>query len=155
NAQVAAGQFGMPPVPRGQDFQYVLSTLGRLESEDQFKDIVLKTGDNGQLVYLKDVARVDLSARRIQTYSNLDGKPSAGLACYQLPGSNALDVAKKIKTKMKELRERYPVGMHDTIAYDTTPFIEQSVHEVFKTLVEAIILVVIVVLVFLQDWKAV
>ena len=155
NAQVAAGQFGMPPVPTGQDFQYVLSTLGRLETKEQFKKIVLRTGDDGRLVYLEDVARVDLEARRIQTIARLDGKYSAGLACFQLPGSNALAVAKLIKDKMNELRKRFPPGLRDTSAYDTTPFIEESVHEVFKTLVEAIILVVIVVLVFLQDWKAV
>ena len=155
NAQVAAGQFGKPPVPTGQDFQYVLSTLGRLDTKEQFEDIVLRTGSEGGLTYLKDVGRVELGARQIQTISRLDGRPSAGLACYQLPGSNALDVAKKIKAKMRELRERFPPGLRDTIVYDTTPFIEESVHEVFKTLVEAIILVVIVVLVFLQDWKAV
>lgn len=155
NAQVAAGQFGQPPVPSGQDFQYVLNTLGRLETKEQFENIVLRTGDDGRLVYLKDVARVDLEARRIQTLNRLDGKPSAGLACFQLPGSNALAVAERIKDKMKELRQRFPPGLKDTIAYDTTPFIEESVQEVIKTLVEAILLVVIVVLVFLQDWKAV
>jgi multidrug efflux pump len=155
NAQVAAGQFGKPPVPSGQDFQYVLSTLGRLDTKEQFENIVLRTSDEGGLTYLRDVGRVELGARQIQTISRLDGGPSAGLACFQLPGSNALDVAKKIKAKMAELRERFPPGLRDTIAYDTTPFIEESVHEVFKTLVEAILLVVIVVLVFLQDWKAV
>jgi multidrug efflux pump len=155
NAQVAAGQFGKPPVPTGQDFQYVLSTLGRLDTKEQFENIVLRTSDEGGLTYMRDIGRVELGARQIQTISRLDGRASAGLACYQLPGSNALDVAKKIKAKMRELRERFPPGLKDTIVYDTTPFIEESVHEVFKTLVEAIILVVIVVLVFLQDWKAV
>ena len=155
NAQVAAGQFGKPPVPTGQDFQYVLSTLGRLDTKEQFENIVLRTGEEGGLAYLRDVGRVELAARDIQTISRLDGGPSAGLACFQLPGSNALSVGEKIKAKMTELRERFPPGLRDTIAYDTTPFIEESVHEVFKTLVEAILLVVIVVLVFLQDWKAV
>ena len=155
NAQVAAGQFGKPPVPSGQDFQYVLSTLGRLDTTEQFENIVLRTGSEGGLAYLRDVGRVELGARQIQTISRLDGRPSAGLACFQLPGSNALDVAKLIKAKMAELRGRFPRGLRDTIVYDTTPFIEESVHEVLKTLVEAILLVVVVVLVFLQDWKAV
>ncbi|HEX3315175.1 MAG TPA: efflux RND transporter permease subunit, partial [Gemmataceae bacterium] len=155
NAQVAAGQFGKPPVPSGQDFQFVLSTLGRLDTEEQFANIVLRSGGDGSLTYLKDVARIELGARQIQTISRLDGRPSAGLACFQLPGSNALDVGNRIKAKMSELRERFPQGLRDTIVYDTTPFIEESVHEVFKTLVEAILLVVLVVLVFLQDWKAV
>src|SRR5205823_11288267 len=91
NVQVAAGQIGQPPVPQGQDFQYTMSTLGRLVDADQFADIILKTGSDGEVTYLRDVARTDLGARSQDTLSRLDGKPSAGLAVFLLPGSNALD----------------------------------------------------------------
>jgi multidrug efflux pump len=155
NVQVAAGQIGQPPVPQGQSFQYSMSTLGRLLEPRQFESIVIKTGQTTELTYLRDVAWTQLGAQNMNTDCRLDGKPSVGLAIFQLPGSNALAVAKAVKTKMKELEERFPQGMRYTIAYDTTPFVEESVHEVLKTLVEAIVLVVLVVLFFLQDWKAV
>jgi multidrug efflux pump len=154
NVQVAAGQIGQPPVPKGQDFQYVLSTLGRLADVNQFADIVLKTGSEGEVTYLKDVARTELGARSQDQTSRLDGRPSSGLAVFLLPGSNALDTADGIKAKMRELEARFPRGLHYAIAYDTTPFIRESVDEVFHTLRESIILVALVILLFLQDWKA-
>ncbi|MBL8797441.1 MAG: efflux RND transporter permease subunit [Planctomycetia bacterium] len=155
NVQVAAGQIGQPPVPRGQDFQYTMTTLGRLEQAEQFENIILKTGQMGEVTLLKDVARVELGAQNLNTRSRLDGKPSAGVAIYQLPGSNALDTADRVKRKMHELRQRFPQGLKYAIVYDTTPFIKESVLEVFKTLFEAVLLVALVVLFFLQDWKAV
>ncbi len=154
NVQVAAGQIGQPPVPRGQDFQYTMSTLGRLVEAEQFADIVLKTGADGEVTYLKDVGRTELGAKNQDVNSTLDGKPSAGIAIFQLPGSNALDVAERVKAKMRELEKGFPRGLHYAIVYDTTPFIRESVDEVFKTLRDAVILVAIVVLLFLQDWKA-
>jgi multidrug efflux pump len=154
NVEVAAGQIGQPPVPRGQEFQYPLSTLGRLTEAEEFADIVLKTGSDGQVTYLKDVSRTELGARSQDQLLTLDGKPSIGLAIFQLPGSNALDTADRIKSKMRELEKRFPPGLKYTIAYDTTPFIRESVDEVFNTLIIAVILVAIVVLVFLQDWKS-
>src|SRR2546428_7898361 len=108
NIQVAAGQIGQPPVPTGQDFQYNLRTLGRLVEADQFADIILKTGTDGEVTYLKDVARTELGPRSQDTLSRLDGKPSAGLGIFLLPGSNALDTAEGLKARMRELEARFP-----------------------------------------------
>src|SRR5262249_265303 len=141
-------------VPRGQDFQYPVSTLGRLVEAEEFANIILKTGTDGEVTYLKDVARTELGARSQDQLLFLDGKPSVGLAIFQLPGSNALDTADRIRAKMRELEKRFPQGLRYMIAYDTTPFIRESVNEVFNTLRDAIILVAIVVLLFLQDWKS-
>jgi multidrug efflux pump len=154
NVQVAAGQIGRPPVPQGQDFQYTVSTLGRLVDAEQFADIVLKTGTGGQVTYLKDVSRIELGARSQDTRSRLDGRPSAGIGIFQLPGSNALDTADRVKAQMRELESRFPRGVKYAIVYDTTPFIQESVDEVFVTLRDAVILVALVVLLFLQDWKS-
>ncbi len=154
NVQVAAGQIGQPPVPRGQDFQYTLSALGRLVEAEQFANIILNTGDDGQVTYLKDVGRTELGARNEDQNLKLNGKPSAGLAIFQLPGSNALDVADRIKGRMRELETHFPPGLKYAVAYDTTPFVRESVDEVFHTLRDAVILVAIVVLLFLQDWKS-
>src|SRR5438093_7870975 len=154
NVQVAAGRIGQTPVPTGQDFQYTLSTMGRLIEAEQFADIILKIGSDGEVTYLRDVARTDLGARSQDTLSRLDGRPSAGLGVFLLPGSNALDTADGIKARMRELEARFPQGLRYAIVYDTTPFIRESVNEVFNTLRDAVILVAIVILLFLQDWKA-
>jgi multidrug efflux pump len=154
NVQVAAGQIGQPPVPKGQDFQYTISTLGRLVEADQFADIILKTGTDGEVTYLKDVARTELGAKNQDQSLTLDGKPSVGLAIFQLPGSNALDVGDRTKARMRELEARFPRGVRYAIVYDTTPFIRESVDEVFHTLRDSVILVSLVILLFLQDWKA-
>src|ERR1700731_133086 len=134
NVQVAAGQIGQPPVPQGQDFQYTLSTLGRLVEAGQFADIVLKTGPDGEVTYLKDVSRTDLGARNQDTVGRLDGRPSPALVVFLLPGSNALDTADGIKAKMRELEPRFPRGLRYAVIYDTTPFVRESVNEVFHTL---------------------
>ena len=154
NVQVAAGQIGQPPIPSGQDFQLTLSTLGRLNDVSQFEDIVVKTGADGEVTYIKDVSRVELGARNQDMVVRLDGKPAAGILVFPLPGANALDVADRVNAKMTELETRFPKGLHWAVRYDTTPFIRQSVHEVNITLRDAIILVAIVVLLFLQEWKA-
>src|SRR6266487_4850940 len=129
NVQVAAGQIGQPPVPKGQDYQYTLSTLGRLVEPGQFADIILKTGSDGEVTYLRDVSRTDLGARSQDTLSRLDGRPSAGLGVFLLPGSNALDTTDQIKAKMREQEARFPKGLRYGIGYDTTPFIRESVNE--------------------------
>jgi len=154
NVQVAAGQIGQPPVPTGQAFQYTMTTMGRLSEPEQFGDIILNTGPDGEVTYLRDVSRTALGARNQDTLSRLDGHSSAGLGVFLLPGSNALDTADQIKTKMKELEARFPRGLRYGIVYDTTPFIRESVSEVFHTLRESVIIVSLVILLFLQDWKA-
>jgi multidrug efflux pump len=154
NVHVAAGQIGQPPVPEGQDYQFTLSTLGRLATAEQFGSIVLKTGSDAEITYLKDVSRIEIGARSLDQLARVDGRPAAGLAIFLLPGANALDTADGVKAKMRELESRFPRGIRYAFNYDTTPFIRESVDEVFKTLRDAIILVAIVVLLFLQDWKA-
>ena len=170
NIQVAAGRIGQSPVPEGTNlpFQLTVNTQGRIESAEKFGKIIVKTGDEGQNVYLKDVVRetkyapngrvleegVELGAKNYDVNSYLDGKPAVTLAVFQLPGSNALKTADAIKAKMRELKEKFPAGVDYAIYYDTTVFVNESIHEVYKTLFEAFILVFIVVLVFLQDWRA-
>jgi multidrug efflux pump len=157
NVQVAAGQIGQPPVPRGQKRQLVVNTLGRLKTEQQFKDIVIKTGPKGEaLVRLSDVARVELGGKAYDTSSALDNRPAVGLPLFQLPGGNAFSTARDIKEKMKLLRASpdWPQGIEYDIVYDPTDFVRQSVNEVVRTLLEAIVLVFIVVLVFLQNWRS-
>ena len=154
NIQVAAGQIGQPPVPSGQVYQYTMSTLGRLADPDQFGDMVLKTDVDGRVVRLKDVARIEQGAQSYDQTCTLDGRPSVALSIYQRPGSNALETAKLVREKMDELKGRFYQGLDYTIVYDTTPFITESVTEVFKTLRDAIILVAVVVLLFLQNWRS-
>src|SRR3981081_3039396 len=132
NVQVAAGQIGQPPVPRGQDFQYTMSTLGRLVEAEQFADIILKTGTDGDVTYLRDVSRIDLGARNQDTLGRLDGRPSPAVVVFLLPGANALDTGDGIKAKMRELEARFPRGLHYAVIYDTTPFIRESVNDVFQ-----------------------
>jgi multidrug efflux pump subunit AcrB len=153
NIQVAAGQIGQPPTPRGQMSQYIITTLGRLESTEQFANIVIRnTGSS--LLYLKDVASIELGAQSYDQTCTLDGKPSVALSIYQLPGSNALGVAQRVRERMKQLKERFPPGIDYAIVYDTTPFIEESIAEVRETLIDAIVLVAIVMLLFLQNWRS-
>jgi multidrug efflux pump len=154
NTQVAAGQIGQPPVPSGQVFQYTITTLGRLVEESQFDNIVVKTDNTGRVTRLKDVARSELGALGYDQACSLDGSPSVALSVYQLPGSNALDTARQVRSKMEELQGRFPDGVDYAIVYDTTPFIQESVNEVFYALRDAVLLVAIVVLVFLQGWRA-
>jgi multidrug efflux pump subunit AcrB len=154
NTQVAAGQLGQPPVDSGQAFQITMSTMGRLTDVDQFSAMILKTDAQGRLVRLSDVANIELGAQAYDQACTLDGRPSVALSVYQLPGSNALEVANRVRTRMEELKNRFPDGIDYDIVYDTTPFIDQSIHEVFKTLRDAVILVAVVVLLFLQNWRS-
>ncbi|MCC6124536.1 MAG: efflux RND transporter permease subunit [Pirellulales bacterium] len=154
NIQVAAGQLGQPPAIKGTAFQYTLSTLGRLTSSKEFERIIIKTGKKGEIVRLGDVARVELGAKNQDQSCRLDGMPSVGLAIFQLPGTNAIDTSENVKLKMEELAKDFPPGLNYDIVYDTTPFIQESINEVYKALGEAIALVAIVVLVFLQNWRS-
>jgi len=155
NVQVAAGTIGQPPVPKGAaKFQLSINALGRLTSEKQFEDIVIKEGANGEILRVRDVARVELAARDYSVDSNLTGKPAAAMLIFQLPGANALSVSDGVRAKMAELRKRFPPGVDFAIAYDPTVFVRESVEAVGHTLFEATILVVLVVVVFLQSWRA-
>ncbi len=154
NVQVAAGQIGQQPAAPGVDFQYTMSTLGRLTEPEQFADFIVKTGEDGQVTRLRDVARVELGAKNQDVSSYMDGMPSAGVGVFQLPGSNALATADRVKAKMKDLAERFPEGVEYRIYYDTTPYVSESIQEVFNTLRDAVFLVAIVVLVFLQNWRS-
>jgi multidrug efflux pump len=160
NCQVVAGQLGQPPSEIGMEFQPTLSALGRLTTPEQFGDIVVKAGKTGPdspitpVVQLRDVARIELGAQQYDQACVMDGYPSVGLAVYQMPTANALDTAQGIRNKMDELKRRFPEDLEYCINYDTTPFIRESVVEVLKTLRDAVILVAIVVLVFLQNWRA-
>ena len=163
NVQVAAGQVGQEPAPAGVAFQYTLNALGRLGTKEEFENIVVKVGTVSDdptgpairpALRLKDVARVELTSRNLDIASTTDGQPTVGLAIFQLPGSNALNTGDNVKAAMEELKKRFPPGVDYTVRYDTTPFVRQSVSEVFHTLRDAIILVAIVVLLFLQDWRA-
>jgi multidrug efflux pump len=163
NVQVAAGAVGQQPVPAGQPFQLTMTALGRLDTERQFGGIILKTGAPNQtgvggssspVVYVRDVARVELGAQTYDQTASADGNPSAAMGVFLLPGANALQVADTVKQRMKELKSRFPPGLEYDIFYDTTPFIQRSVEEVVNTLIIAVLLVGAVVLFFLQDWKA-
>ncbi len=154
NVQVAAGQVGQRPAAPGIDFQYTMTTLGRLEEPEQFAEIIVKTEGDGRVVRLRDVARIELGARSSDSTTRLDGMPAAGIGVFQLPGSNALAASDRVKAKMKELSERFPEGVEYRIVYDTTPYIRESVREVFKTLRDAVILVAVVVVAFLQNWRS-
>lgn len=153
---VTAGQVGTPPAPKGQDFQYTVDVEGRLANPAQFADVVIKseTGDGGRILRLKDVARVELGAQTYTQNVEIDGKPGAAIAIYQSPEANALAVAGAVQKKMEELKRAFPSGLVYTVPFDTTAFVRTSIHEVFMTLIEAGILVLIVIVVFLQDWRA-
>ena len=150
NAQVAAGQIGQPPVPKGQEFQYTMTTLGRLVDPEQFADMIIKDDHQGRLVRLHDVARIELGAQAYDQTCTLNGRPSVALSVYQLPGSNALQTARLVRAKMEELKAHFTQGVDYKIVYDTTPFIKESIFEVFITLFDAVLLVAFVVLLFLQ-----
>jgi multidrug efflux pump len=154
NTQVAAGQVGQPPAPSGQTFQYTINTLGRLAVPEQFSEMILKADAEGRVVRMRDVAEAELGALNYDQICTLDGKPSVALSVYQLPGSNALDTAREVKEKMEELKLRFPEGIDYAIVYDTTPFIDESINEVYLTLLDAVVLVAVVMLVFLQSWRA-
>ncbi|MBV8314659.1 MAG: efflux RND transporter permease subunit, partial [Planctomycetaceae bacterium] len=154
NMQVATGAIGQPPVPGGQELQVPLSIRGRLVEAEQFENIIIKCIPDGKMTRLKEVARVELGAKNEDINAQVDLNPSVSLAIFQLPDANALDTADVIRAKMAELKEEFPEGVDFEIRYDTTPFIRESINEVFKTLREAVLLVAAVVLLFLQNWRS-
>jgi hydrophobic/amphiphilic exporter-1 (mainly G- bacteria), HAE1 family len=154
NQQVAAGQLGMPPSAETQPFQYTLDIAGRLDEVAQFENIVVKTASDGQMTHLRDVARIELGAQTYSQVFTLNGKPAAGMGIYQTLEANALTVASEVKALMEKASRTFPPGLTYTIPFDTTTFVRASIDEVYKTLFEAGILVLVVILVFLQDWRA-
>ncbi len=154
NIQVAAGVVGQQPAKQSADFQYTVTTMGRLMEADQFAEIIIKKGKDGQVTRLKDVARIELGAKDYNSGLLLDGEPSVGLAVFQLPGSNALETRKAVLDTMEKLKPRFPQGLDYTLIYDTVVFVQHSIDAVIKTLIEAILLVVLVVVIFLQNWRA-
>jgi multidrug efflux pump len=154
NVQVAAGQIGQPPVSNGLDFQYSMTTQGLLVEAGEFRDIIIKTGSQGEIVRLGDVGRLELGAQNSDVSCTLDGKPSVVLELYQTPGANALETAAAVKKRLQELKQQFPEGLDYRIVYDTTPFIRESIVEVVKALRDATLLVALVVLVFLQSWRS-
>jgi HAE1 family hydrophobic/amphiphilic exporter-1 len=156
NRSVASGQLGTPPTASDQAFQYTLLAPGRLDEVEAFEAIIVKAdGTNGgRITRLKDVARIELGAQAYGQDFKLDGKAAAGLAVFQLQEANALDVAKRVEAKMTSLAERFPQGMGWSVPFDTTRFVEASMEAVYHTLIEAALLVLLVILIFLQDWRA-
>ena len=155
NVQVAAGQIAQPPLDDTQAFQLTMTALGRLSDVEQFENIIVKVGEDGSLTHLRDIARVELGAQTYDTFAQKGGIPTANLLIYQLPGANALDVAKGVEASMAKLAAKFPNGLQYDLPFDTTIFVSSAIHEVYKTLMEAGVLVLIVILVFLQDWRAV
>ena len=153
NVQVAAGQIGAPPAA-GSEFQLALNAKGRLETEDQFGDVVVKTGANGEVVRLRDIARLELGAATYAVQSLLGNENAVAIPVYQSPGSNALELSNKVRADMETLKKSFPEGMDYKIIYDPTQFVRQSIDAVVHTLLEAVALVVLVVILFLQTWRA-
>ncbi|AHJ31441.1 efflux RND transporter permease subunit [Nodularia spumigena CS-584] len=153
NLQVGAGRIGQEPAPEGQRYQIDVRAVSRLTEPSEFEEIVLRTNDDGTLIKLKDVGRAELGAENYNSFLRYRAKDAVGLGIYQLPGSNALDVARGVREEMARLAPNFPPGLQYEVAFDTTRFVEESMSEVVKTLITAIILVVIVIFVFLQDWR--
>jgi HAE1 family hydrophobic/amphiphilic exporter-1 len=154
NIQVAAGQIGQPPTPTGQAYQVSVRAVGRLTEPAEFDNIVLKTGTDGTLVRLKDIGRSELGAEDYGSILRFSGHEAVGMGVTQLPGANALDVDKAVKAELVRLSKNFPPGLRVAVAFDTTTVIGESIRDVLQTLAEAIILVIIVIYVFLQDWRS-
>src|SRR5947209_4662796 len=154
NVQVASGAVGQAPVPAGHAFQLPVTTLGRLREPEEFENIIVKTGADGRITRVRDVARIELAARDYSVNSYLDNQPAVAMAVAQLPASNALATAEAVERTMEELSRSFPEGLTYKIVYNPTVFVRESIKEVIHTLFEAVGLVVLVVLVFLQTWRA-
>ena len=154
NLQAAAGQVGRSPSAPDQQFQYTIQAKGRLSDVSEFENIIIRAQADGSVVRLRDIARVELSSQTFETFSRLNGSPTVNFAIYQLPGANALEVAERIKAKMEDLAQDFPEDVRYIIPYDSTRFIDNSLAELVQTLFIALALVILVVYVFIQDWRA-
>jgi hydrophobic/amphiphilic exporter-1 (mainly G- bacteria), HAE1 family len=154
NLQVAAGQIGEPPVPSGQAYQMTMRVKGRLLTEEEFGQIVIRSGDDGRVLRVKDVADVKLGAKTYVIGSSLNGNRSATIAVYQIPGENAIEVVKGVREKMESLEKGFPEGLQYTVIFDNTVVIQSSIDEVVETLFITLILVILTVYIFLQNFRA-
>src|SRR6195256_3856399 len=149
-----AGQVGGEPIPSGQKFTYTVRAQGRLQTPEEFGEIVVRANPDGSFVRVKDIARIDLGAQTYNLKGRLNGQPSAILACYQLPGTNAVKAAEGVRKLMAEAKQRFPADMDFAVSLDQTLSVTEGLREILKTLFEALALVVIVVFIFLQGWRA-
>jgi multidrug efflux pump len=154
NVQIPAGSVGAQPSPEGLDFQMTVTTQGRLQTAEEFEKIIIKTGEGGEIVTVKDVARVELGAKDYTVISRLDGKPAINIGVFQAPGSNALEVSKNVREEMERLKDRFPPGVEYKVIYDTTMFVQEAITSVLHTILEAFFLVLLVVMIFLQSWRS-
>ncbi|MBU9808915.1 multidrug efflux RND transporter permease subunit [Rahnella sp. C60] len=154
NVQVSAGQLGAEPMPKDSDYLLSINAQGRLKDEDEFGKIILKSGDNGEIVRLRDVARIEMGSGSYALRSQLNNKDAVGIGIFQSPGANAIDLSDAVRAKMTELATRFPEGMTWRAPYDPTVFVRDSISAVVHTLLEAVVLVVLVVILFLQTWRA-
>ncbi|MGG8471015.1 multidrug efflux RND transporter permease subunit OqxB [Rahnella sp. PAMC25617] len=154
NVQVSAGQLGAEPMPKDSDYLLSINAQGRLKDEDEFGKIILKSGDNGEIVRLRDVARIEMGSGSYALRSQLNNKDAVGIGIFQSPGANAIDLSDAVRAKMTELSTRFPEGMTWRAPYDPTVFVRDSISAVVHTLLEAVVLVVLVVILFLQTWRA-
>ncbi|MGY4475705.1 efflux RND transporter permease subunit [Bradyrhizobium sp. USDA 3364] len=152
--QVTAGQVGAPPAPQGQAFQYTLNVNGRLDDASQFEDIIVKTGNVGDVTRVRDLGWVELGAQTYSQVFSLNQKPATGIGVFLSPGANALQVEKEVQKKVAQLAKQFPQDIQYDTPFDTTKFVQASINEVYRTLIEAGLLVLVVILVFLQDWRA-
>src|SRR5215213_8062190 len=152
--QVTAGQVGAPPAPAGQAFQYTLNVSGRLDDTSEFENVIVKTGNSGDVTRVRDVGWVELGAQTYSQIFSLNNKPATGIGVFQSPGANALEVEQAVKKKMAALAKAFPQDVTYDAPFDTTKFVSESINEVYKTLIEAGLLVLVVILIFLQDWRA-
>jgi multidrug efflux pump len=154
NRQVAAGQLGAPPSPSATSFQMSINTQGRLVTEEEFENVIVRAGDNGEITRVRDIARVELGSSQYALRSLLNNQPAVAIPIFQRPGSNAIDISNEVRGEMELLKKSFPEGMDYSIVYDPTIFVRGSIEAVVHTLFEALILVVLVVILFLQTWRA-
>jgi len=154
NSQFAAGSFGQQPLKQEQDFTYTVTTQGRFTDPKEFENVILRTDETGASLLLKDVARIELGAQDYSLMTSLNGQQNAAFGVYLQPGANALDTAEAVSTTLARLSKNFPSGMTYSVPYDTTKFVRVSIEEVIKTFFEALVLVVLVVFIFLQNWRA-
>ena len=154
NRQVAAGALGAPPSDAGNSFQLSINTQGRLVTEEEFENIIIRAGEDGEITHLRDIARIELGSNQYALRSLLNNQPAVAIPVFQRPGSNAIEISNEVRARMAELKQSFPQGMDYEIVYDPTIFVRGSIEAVVHTLLEAIVLVVLVVILFLQTWRA-